>query len=103
VLAEFEGERDQMIFRSSTVALCRALSALGGVISVVLGGIGFIVRMTPPVDGTAPAWWAAAAAAFVVGCVIGLAGLVMQEMIARCESTSGDQDDHPRPSMLKPL
>lgn len=48
----------------------QVLLALAGVLAITLAGIGVIVRMTPPMDGTAIYWWWAALACAAAGVLV---------------------------------
>jgi cytochrome c-type biogenesis protein CcmH/NrfF len=61
------------------IEVARFASTLGGVLGIILAGIGFIVRMTPPMDGTAIYWWRASAVVLLAGLAVGAVGAAISK------------------------
>ena len=58
-------------------------SALAGVVGLLLASIGWVVRITPPMDGTAIYWWRAGAVVLLAGFIIGVTGAALDKWTDR--------------------
>jgi cytochrome c-type biogenesis protein CcmH/NrfF len=69
----------------------QVFASLGGVLAITLSGVGVIVRMTPPMDGTAKYWWWTALACAVAGAITWAAFARLSNDMRRSE-TEPDAD-----------
>ena len=58
-------------------------SALAGLLGILLASIGWVVRITPPSDGTAIYWWRASAVVLLAGLMIGVTSAALDKWADR--------------------